>query len=62
MPGLGQASAEQKVLVRDLLKPGDVVVLVIPIDTAAPKGRLILPQQQVIRDVLEAGASALWCP
>lgn len=56
---LGQASAEQKVLVRDLLKPGDVVVLVIPIDTAAPKGRLILPQQQVIRDVLEAGASAL---
>lgn len=59
---LGQASSEQKVLVRDLLKPGDVVVLVIPIDTAAPKGRLILPQQQVIRDVLEAGASALWCP
>lgn len=56
---LGQASSEQKVLVRDLLKPGDVVVLVIPIDTAAPKGRLILPQQQVIRDVLEAGASAL---
>ena len=56
---LGQASDEQKVLVRDLLKPGDVVVLVIPIDTAAPKGRLILPQQQVIRDVLEAGASAL---
>ena len=56
---LGQASAEQKVLVRDLLKPGDGVVLVIPIDTAAPKGRLILPQQQVIRDVLEAGASAL---
>ena len=34
-------------------------MLVIPIDTAAPKGRLILPQQQVIRDVLEAGASAL---
>ena len=56
---LGQDFAEQKVLVRDLLKPGDVVVLVIPIDTAAPKGRLILPQQQVIRDVLEAGASAL---
>ena len=56
---LGQDFAEQKVLVCDLLKPGDVVVLVIPIDTAAPKGRLILPQQQVIRDVLEAGASAL---
>ena len=43
-------------LVRDLLKPGDFVVLVVPIDSAAPKGRLILPQQQVIRDVLEAGA------
>lgn len=43
-------------IVGDLLKPMDVVVLVIPIDSAAPKGRLILPQQQVIRDILEAGA------
>lgn len=43
-------------LVADLLAPQDVVVLVIPLDSAAPKGRLILPQQQVIRDVLEAGA------
>ena len=43
-------------LVRDLLSPKDVVVLVVPIDSAAPKGRLILPQQQTIRDVLEAGA------
>lgn len=43
-------------IVGDLLKPLDVVVLVIPIDSAAPKGRLILPQQQVIRDILEAGA------
>lgn len=42
-------------LVRDLLKPGDLVVLVVPIDEAAPKGRLILPQQQTIRDILEAG-------
>lgn len=48
-------------LVSDLLSPGDVVVLVVPIDKAAPKGRLILPQQQTIRDVLEAGASALVC-
>ncbi|MDR0925289.1 MAG: [FeFe] hydrogenase H-cluster maturation GTPase HydF [Hungatella sp.] len=40
----------------DLLNPYDLVVLVIPIDKAAPKGRLILPQQQVIRDILEAGA------
>lgn len=43
-------------IVGDLLHLMDVVVLVIPIDSAAPKGRLILPQQQVIRDILEAGA------
>ena len=43
-------------LIHDLLSPGDLVVLVVPIDSAAPKGRLILPQQQVIRDSLEAGA------
>ncbi len=43
-------------IVRDLISPGDFVVLVIPIDKAAPKGRLILPQQQTIRDILEAGA------
>ena len=47
---------EQGRLVADLLHPGDVVVLVIPIDASAPKGRLILPQQQVIRDALEAEA------
>lgn len=50
-----------KPLVSDLLSVGDTVVLVVPIDDAAPKGRLILPQQQVIRDVLEAGASAFVC-
>ena len=43
-------------LVADLLAPGDLVVLVVPIDSAAPKGRLILPQQQTIRDILEARA------
>ena len=43
-------------IVRDLLKPSDVAVLVVPIDKAAPKGRLILPQQQTIRDILEADA------
>ena len=48
-------------LVSDLLEPGEVAVLVVPIDKAAPKGRLILPQQQTIRDILEAGASALVC-
>ena len=46
----------EKYLVRDLLSPGDVAVLVVPIDSAAPKGRMILPQQQTIRDILEAGA------
>ena len=43
-------------LLADLVKPLDVVVLVIPIDESAPKGRLILPQQQALRDLLEAGA------
>lgn len=43
----------------DLISKNDLVVLVVPIDSAAPKGRLILPQQQTIRDVLEAGASAV---
>ena len=51
--------AETRRLVADLLSPGDVVVLVVPIDSAAPKGRLILPHQQAIRDILEAGAAAL---
>ncbi len=46
-------------IVGDLLNPGDFVVLVVPIDSAAPKGRLILPQQQTIRDVLEANAAAI---
>ena len=46
-------------IVGDLLHPSDFVVLVTPIDSAAPKGRLILPQQQTIRDVLEADAAAI---
>ena len=49
-------AGKEKRLVGDLLKPQDLVVLVVPIDKAAPKGRLILPQQQTIRDVLESGA------
>lgn len=59
----GKLPAENtdKRLVGDLLSPGDLVVLVIPIDSAAPKGRLILPQQQVIRDILESGAVAAAC-
>jgi len=46
-------------LVADLLSPGDVTILVIPVDKAAPKGRLILPQQQVIRDILDSGNIAI---
>ena len=46
-------------IVADLLSPSDFVVLVVPIDSAAPKGRLILPQQQTIRDILKADAAAI---
>lgn len=46
-------------IVADLINPSDFVVLVTPIDKAAPKGRLILPQQQTIRDILEADAAAI---
>ena len=46
-------------LVADLIEPGDFVVLVTPIDSAAPKGRMILPQQQAIRDVIDAGSTAV---
>ncbi len=46
-------------IVADLLSPSDFIVLVVPIDSAAPKGRLILPQQQTIRDILEADAAAI---
>lgn len=48
-----------KKLIADLLRPNEVAVLVTPIDSAAPKGRMILPQQQVIRDVLEADAMSI---
>lgn len=53
---LVSTDAPHQRLVGDLLRPHDVVVLVVPIDASAPKGRLILPQQQAIRDILEAGA------
>lgn len=46
-------------IVGDLIRPGDFIVLVTPIDKAAPKGRLILPQQQTIRDILESDATAI---
>lgn len=53
---LGKPKETEGKIVGDLLSPGEIAALVIPIDSAAPKGRLILPQQQVIRDCLEAGA------
>lgn len=56
-----KGSGTDKHLVSDLLNEGDTVVLVIPIDESAPKGRLILPQQQTIRDILEKGCSAVVC-
>lgn len=51
---LGKENQKERMLVRDLVKAEDLVVLVTPIDSSAPKGRLILPQQQTIRDLLEA--------
>lgn len=56
-----EVKTEEKKIVADLLEAGDHVVLVIPIDKAAPKGRLILPQQQTIRDILDAGCSLSIC-
>ncbi len=53
--------SEDKKIVSDLLSIGDTVVLVVPIDKAAPKGRLILPQQQTIRDLLDSGITAVVC-
>lgn len=50
---------ESRKIVSDLIKPGDTVVLVTPIDESAPKGRLILPQQQTIRDILDSNALAV---
>ena len=56
---LGKQEEPDKYIVRDLMKPGDFLVLVVPIDKAAPKGRLILPQQQTIRDILDGDGSAI---
>lgn len=56
---LGKQEEPDKYIVRDLMEPGDFLVLVVPIDKAAPKGRLILPQQQTIRDILDGDGSAI---
>ena len=53
---LGKTGAPRTPLIEDLITPGEIVLLVIPIDKAAPKGRLILPQQMMIRGILDAGA------
>lgn len=53
------AENTEKRIAADLIQPGDFVILVVPIDSAAPKGRLILPQQQTIRDILETGAVSI---
>ena len=59
--GLASKAERRRVLVADLVDAGDVAVLVTPIDASAPKGRLILPQQLVLRDLLDAHASAVVC-
>ena len=56
---LSVKEGEEPKLVGDLIAPGDFVVLVTPIDESAPKGRLILPQQQVIRDILDHHAMSV---
>lgn len=53
---LAEKLENKKSLIGDLIEPNDIVVLVTPIDESAPKGRMILPQQQMIRDVLDHGA------
>ena len=58
---LAKSKENNKKIVADLLEKGDVVILVTPIDESAPKGRLILPQQQTIRDILDAGCMAFVC-
>ncbi len=56
---LAGTAGEERYIIRDLIAPDDLVVLVTPIDESAPKGRLILPQQQTLREVLDAHANAL---
>ena len=58
---LVKSKDNDKKIVADLVKNGDYVLLVIPIDESAPKGRLILPQQQVIRELIENGVSVVVC-
>lgn len=57
--GLAGTEEPKRKIVGDIINPSDFVVLVVPIDKAAPKGRLILPQQQTIRDILDSDATAI---
>ncbi len=54
-----KTDGESKKIISDELKPNDFVVLVVPIDESAPKGRLILPQQQTVRDIIDHHANAI---
>ncbi|HAL62885.1 MAG TPA: [FeFe] hydrogenase H-cluster maturation GTPase HydF [Clostridiales bacterium] len=58
---MAKSTKSERKIVSDLVERGDAVILVVPIDKAAPKGRLILPQQQTIRDLLDCGAIAVVC-
>ena len=59
LASFAQSEGKEHPLVADLVKSLDTVILVVPIDSSAPKGRLILPQQQVIRELLETGAVSI---
>ncbi len=61
LAALGKSGQKNKAIVGDLVKAGDTVVLVIPIDSSAPKGRLILPQQMVLRELLDCHCTVLCC-
>lgn len=58
---ISNQNKKEKYIIRDRLHAGDIVVLVIPIDESAPKGRIILPQQNVLRECLDAHATAICC-
>lgn len=61
LANISKTLKKDKRIVADLINEGDVVVLVTPIDESAPKGRLILPQQMTIRDILDSGATSVVC-
>ncbi len=58
---LSKAKAEKRVIVSDLVTEGDIVILVTPIDESAPKGRIILPQQMTLRELLDSKCIAVVC-